>query len=32
MYQTLKVGDKVLMFAMNNYNMYYIAERIEEGQ
>lgn len=31
-YPRLKVGDKVLMFAMNNYNMYYIAERIEEGQ
>lgn len=30
-YPRLKVGDKVLMFAMNNYNMYYIAERIEEG-
>lgn len=30
-YPMLKVGDKVLMFAMNNYNMYYIAERIEEG-
>ena len=29
-YPRLKVGDKVLMFAMNNYNMYYIAERIEE--
>lgn len=31
-YPRLKVGDKVLLFAMNNYNMYYIAERIEEGQ
>lgn len=31
-YPRLKVGDKVLMFAMNNYNMYYIAERIEEAQ
>ena len=31
-YPRLKVGDKVLMFAMNNYNMYYIAERIEERQ
>ena len=31
-YPRLKVGDKVLMFAMNNYNMYYIAERIEEEQ
>lgn len=25
----LKVGDKVLMFAFNNYQMYYVAERIE---
>ena len=29
-YPRLKVGDKVLMFAFNNYQMYYIAERIEE--
>lgn len=26
----LKVDDKVLMFAFNNYQMYYVAERIEE--
>lgn len=25
----LAVGDKVLMFAFNNYQMYYVAERIE---
>lgn len=29
-YPRLKVGDKVLLFAMNNFQMYYIAERIEE--
>lgn len=29
-YPRLKVGDKVLMFAFNNYQMYYVAERIEE--
>lgn len=29
-YPKLKVGDKVLMFAFNNYQMYYVAERIEE--
>lgn len=29
-YPRLKIGDKVLMFAFNNYQMYYIAERIEE--
>lgn len=28
-YPRLKVGDKVLMFAFNNYQMYYVAERIE---
>lgn len=27
----LKVGDKVLMFAFNNFQMYYVAERIEEN-
>ena len=26
----LKEGDTVLMFAFNNYQMYYVAERIEE--
>ena len=26
----LKVGDKVLMFAFNNYQKFYVAERIEE--
>ena len=26
----LKVGDTVLMFAMNNLQMYYVAERIEK--
>ena len=28
-YPKLAVGDKVLMFAMNNNQMYYVAERIE---
>ena len=28
-YPKLKVGDKVLMFAFNNNQMYYVAERIE---
>ena len=28
-YPRLKVGDKVLMFAFNNYQMYYVAERLE---
>ena len=31
-YPRLKVGDKVLMFAFNNYQMYYVAERIEEDK
>lgn len=31
-YPRLKVGDKVLMFAFNNYQMYYVAERIEEAE
>lgn len=26
----LKIGDKVLMFAFNNFQMYYVAERMEE--
>lgn len=26
----LQKGDKVLMFAFNNYQMYYVAERIEQ--
>jgi hypothetical protein len=26
----LKKDDKVLMFAFNNYQMYYVAERIEQ--
>lgn len=26
----LKVGDRVLMFAFNNYQKFYVAERIEE--
>ncbi len=30
-YPRLKVGDKVLMFAFNNFQMYYVAERIEEN-
>ena len=29
-YPKLKVGDKVLMFAFNDYQQYYVAERIEE--
>jgi hypothetical protein len=29
-YPRLKVGDKVLMFAFNNYKKFYVAERIEE--
>ncbi len=29
-YPRLKVGDKVLMFAFNNFQLYYVAERIEE--
>lgn len=29
-YPRLKVGDKVLMLAFNNFQMYYVAERIEE--
>lgn len=29
-YPRLKVGDKVLMFAFNNFQMYYVAERIED--
>lgn len=29
-YPKLKVGDKVLLFAMNNNQFYYVAERIEE--
>lgn len=29
-YPRLKVDDKVLMFAFNNFQMYYVAERIEE--
>lgn len=29
MYPRLKVGDVVLMFAMNNNQMYYVAERVE---
>lgn len=28
----LKVGDKVLMFAFNNYQKFYVAERIEEEE
>lgn len=28
----LAVGDKVLMFAFNNYQMYYVAERIEKEE
>lgn len=28
----LKEGDKVLMFAFNNGQMYYVAERIEEDE
>lgn len=28
-YPRLKVGDKVLMFAMNNNQLYYVAERVE---
>ena len=28
----LTVGDKVLMFAFNNYQMYYVAERIEKEE
>lgn len=31
-YPRLKKGDKVLMFAFNNYQMYYVAERIEEAE
>lgn len=31
-YPRLKVGDKVLLFACNNYQMYYLAERIEEEE
>lgn len=29
-YPRLKVNDKVLMFAFNNFQLYYVAERIEE--
>lgn len=29
-YPRLKVGDTVLMFAFNNFQKYYVAERIEE--
>lgn len=29
-YPRLKVGDTVLMFAFNDYQMYYVAERIEK--
>lgn len=28
----LKEGDKVLMFAFNNYQMFYVAERIEKDE
>ena len=28
-YPRLKVGDKVLMFAFNNFQLYYVAERME---
>lgn len=28
----LKVGDRVLMFAFNNYQMFYVAERIEKEE
>ena len=28
----LKVGDTVLLFAMNNFQMWYVAERIESEQ
>jgi hypothetical protein len=28
----LKEGDLVLMFAFNNFQMYYVAERIEEAE
>ena len=31
-YPRLKVGDIVLMFAMNDGQMYYVAERVEETQ
>ena len=30
-YPRLKIGDTVLMFAMNDGQMYYVAERIEEA-
>lgn len=29
---SLKEGDKVLMFAFNDYQMYYVAERIETNE
>mgnify|MGYP002624143847 CR=1 FL=1 len=31
-YPRLKVGDIVLMFAMNNNQLYYVAERVEEAE
>jgi len=31
-YPRLKVGDVVLMFAMNNNQMYYVAERVEVAE
>lgn len=29
---SLSIGDRVLMFAFNNWQMYYVAERIESAQ